>query len=226
KSNGAVASNSSGWILDTQDVEFNKLPDLKGNDLYNQLIKEYERAMTNAINDNNFNQVKPYLIDESPLYKSQKNLINDLHNKQITEELLDLEVRSIEDYNDNGRQSERIKVHEKFNIKSPSGNKMKEFDYYYYAAKSPDEFRIYDISTLDDKRVDNRKKLSPEEVTSKMGEGYNFDGIDYATGFYNISWPNPGKGTGWGGKVDPYNGDIYSYSGKKTGNLLEKDKAK
>ena len=222
KSIGTADTNMSGWRISTQEIEFKKLPDLKDEELYKQLIEEYEQAMTKAINDNLFYEVKPYLVDNSALYKSQKQLISNLHNKHITEELLNVDVNSIEDYNDNGKISKRIKVHEKFNIKSPSGNQIKEFDYFYYAANSPDEFALYDISTLNDNRVDSRKKLTPEEVTAAMGEGYLFSGVDYATGFYNISWPNPGKGTGWGGQVDPYTGDIYSYGGQKTGNISDK----
>lgn len=45
-------------------------------------------------------------------------------------------------------------------------------------------------------------------------EGYQYDGIDPDTGYYLISWANPGIGTGGGWTVNPFNGDVYQMDNK------------
>ncbi|HWR60865.1 MAG TPA: WG repeat-containing protein [Clostridia bacterium] len=52
-----------------------------------ETMKNYEAAMIEAINKNDFSLVEPWLYPESSLYASQKKLVGDLNKKQIKEKL-------------------------------------------------------------------------------------------------------------------------------------------
>ena len=68
---------------------------------------------------------------------------------------------------------------------------------------------------------DEAIRLIAERYGGNIEEGLKFYEQDKDTGYYSISWSNPGKGSGASWDVDPYTGDVYQL-GNKVFNLFEK----
>lgn len=66
-----------------------------------ETIKGYEHSLIDAINNGNFDLVSPYLIPDSSLYNSQKNLVSNLYNKGIQERLNTFSIYKISIDEDN-----------------------------------------------------------------------------------------------------------------------------
>ncbi len=63
------------------------------------VIKSYEYALLEAINENDFSKVEKYLTPGSEFYKMQKKLVADLYRRNIKEKLIDYQIKEIiEDY--------------------------------------------------------------------------------------------------------------------------------
>src|SRR5690606_19329500 len=73
----------------------------------------YCRSLANAVNNNDFKIVEPYLLKGSPLYNTQKNLVKNLNEKGIREELLYYDLLNIEKINDDTYE---VTTYEAFNI--------------------------------------------------------------------------------------------------------------
>lgn len=106
----------------------------------------------------------------------------------------------------------------------------------------PDDSYKEEISTFDSmqkelqsivktiKRVRYSIKVTESEVVKLVGEYFDgpdknnlsYNGKEKETGYYEVSWANPGVGTGANWYIDPSTGDLYDYSHKKIGNLLQK----
>ncbi|WP_433745123.1 TcaA NTF2-like domain-containing protein [Falsibacillus pallidus] len=71
-----------------------QLDDYDEKNVYNTVLK-YESAITDAINQGDFSIVEPYLLPDSTLYSSQIELVENLHNKGITETLNMFNIESI-----------------------------------------------------------------------------------------------------------------------------------
>ena len=98
-------------------------------DLLPEFIMDYENNMVSAINNNDFDFVKPCLLEGSPLYESQKGLVKNLNEKGITEELLYYEILDVGEIVNNSLE---VKVYEKHNVISPDGSeKVTEYVWIY-----------------------------------------------------------------------------------------------
>lgn len=98
-------------------------------DLLPEFIMDYENNMVSAINNKDFDFVKPCLLEGSPLYESQKGLVKNLNEKGITEELLYYEILDVGEIVNNSLE---VKVYEKHNVISPDGSeKVTEYVWIY-----------------------------------------------------------------------------------------------
>ena len=107
------------------------------------LIKGYVANLVHAINNNDFNLVKSYIEEGSPLYEKQQNLIKDLNDKDIKEELLDYKILSMGEVSDNKFE---VKVYENHRIiYSDGSDKITEYEWIYTVAFIDDGLLLYDI---------------------------------------------------------------------------------
>jgi uncharacterized membrane protein YvbJ len=60
------------------------------------LISDYVNGLVDAINYGDFEEVEPYLLPDSELYKSQKDLVVRLSETETTESLIDYEILEVD----------------------------------------------------------------------------------------------------------------------------------
>lgn len=100
------------------------------------LMDDYLYYLIDAINYNNFSSVSPYLKENSNLYESQKKLVANLYEQDITEELEEYEITSWE-YSGNVYT---IKTKEKITIYYADGDsETKDYNWTYTAEYNPDD---------------------------------------------------------------------------------------
>ncbi len=93
----------------------------------------YVRAMVNAINAGDFSRVSSFLLEDSPLWKSQIALIKHLVKKKIKEEVVEAYVLEIHWISDSEVE---LKTKEKIKIRYSSGNADVKTYYWKYKATS------------------------------------------------------------------------------------------
>ncbi|HHW70394.1 MAG TPA: hypothetical protein GX392_03505 [Clostridiales bacterium] len=108
-----------------------------------ELIDSYEHDMVSAINFNDFYLVDMYIQDDSPLYKSQKNLVESLNEKGFSEELLDYEIIDFDTVADDELD---VEVYESHIIIDSDGNQeMVEHIWIYTVIIVDDRLLLYDL---------------------------------------------------------------------------------
>lgn len=108
-----------------------------------ELIDSYEHDMVSAINFNDFYLVDMYIQDDSPLYKSQKNLVESLNEKGFSEELLDYEIIDFDTVADDELD---VEVYESHIIIDSDGNQeMVEHIWIYTVIIVDDKLLLYDL---------------------------------------------------------------------------------
>lgn len=108
-----------------------------------ELIDSYEHDMVSAINFNDFYLVDMYIQDGSPLYKSQKNLVESLNEKGFSEELLDYEIIDFDTVADDELD---VEVYESHIIIDSDGNQeMVEHIWIYTVIIVDDRLLLYDL---------------------------------------------------------------------------------
>lgn len=108
-----------------------------------ELIDSYEHDMVSAINFNDFYLVDMYIQDGSPLYKSQKNLVESLNEKGFSEELLDYEIIDFDTVADDELD---VEVYESHIIIDSDGNQeMVEHIWIYTVIIVDDKLLLYDL---------------------------------------------------------------------------------
>lgn len=109
-------------------------------------IKNYENAIIEAINKNDFKLVEPWLYPDSSLYISQKKLVADLNQKNIKERL---ESYSIEDIKTDNFGVIRVYVTENIAIQYPGKDfEVKQFNWIYSVAYDYDS-QQYKLTYID-----------------------------------------------------------------------------
>lgn len=83
------------------------------------LISGYLENMVNAINQHDFTMVEGYLLPGSSLYSDQKNLVELLNKKGITEKLIKSEVIDIP--RESSGEEYKVKVYEDYEISYGNG---------------------------------------------------------------------------------------------------------
>lgn len=108
-----------------------------------ELIDSYEHDMVSAINFNDFDLVDMYIQDGSPLYKSQKSLVESLNEKGFSEELLDYEIIDFDTVADDELD---VEVYESHIIIDSDGNQeMVEHIWIYTVIIVDDKLLLYDL---------------------------------------------------------------------------------
>lgn len=108
-----------------------------------ELIDSYEHDMVSAINFNDFYLVDMYIQDGSPLYKSQKSLVESLNEKGFSEELLDYEIIDFDTVADDELD---VEVYESHIIIDSDGNQeMVEHIWIYTVIIVDDKLLLYDL---------------------------------------------------------------------------------
>jgi len=79
------------------------------------LISDYLYGLEGAINYGDFEEVEPYLLPDSELYKLQKNLVKNLYEEETNEYLIDYEILETEVLEDE-KATVLITVSETFEI--------------------------------------------------------------------------------------------------------------
>lgn len=114
----------------------------------NELIEKYENAMVDAINNNDFSILEPYLIPNSNLYNMQKKLVERLSKRSIKEKLINVQVEDTKIVGNNYN----VYVYEKFNIDyAGKVSKVKEFYYIYEVKNNNGRLGLSDIFTNEGK---------------------------------------------------------------------------
>lgn len=94
------------------------------------LVSDYENGLINAINNNDFTQVEPYLVINSPLYEAQKKLVTDLYSQGIKEKLISFE--SGKSYLQGKSDTCKVEVIEKIEISQHGKDTVtKDFQWLY-----------------------------------------------------------------------------------------------
>jgi hypothetical protein len=109
-----------------------------------EIIKNYEALIIEAINNNDFSQVENLLIPNSKLYNAQKKLIKDLYAKNIKEKLVEYSIVKIE--NTSKKDEYKVYVIERIGIQyAKKDYKEKEFKWIYTVVQGNEKIGISDI---------------------------------------------------------------------------------
>lgn len=96
-------SDDSTTPDDTEDEPIDANATAKADDyLFEEIYTNYEYALIDAINAGDFSLVEHMLLPGSSLYDEQKSLVESLHERGITEELIDYEILAADFDADNG----------------------------------------------------------------------------------------------------------------------------
>lgn len=102
-----------------------------------ELMEDYQTEMYDAVNNDDFSLVEPYLVEGSELHESQEDLVDHLNDKGTTEELQDYDIKDTNCDEDN--ESCQIDVDETVEIMYESGD-SEETDYSWtYTAEETDD---------------------------------------------------------------------------------------
>ena len=110
-----------------------------------EVTRNYEILVIEAINNNDFSLIENLLIPNSNLYNSQKKLITDLYTKNIKEKLVDFSIENIQETEKDGVF--KIFVNESIGIKY-SGKvnfETKEYKWIYTLVKNKDSIGLSNI---------------------------------------------------------------------------------
>ncbi|HKL98327.1 MAG TPA: WG repeat-containing protein, partial [Mobilitalea sp.] len=116
--------------------------------LMDSVIKLYEKSMVSAININYFDYVEPHLLKESSLYKSQKELVKSLSDRDIREEYISSKVEKVE--YDRPNNQYLVYTEEIISIDYPDQGKVIKTFYYIYTVVASDigyRLQLSDIKT-------------------------------------------------------------------------------
>lgn len=116
-----------------------------------ELIKNYEQNMIDAINNSKFSIVEPYIAKGSNLYNSQKHLVDNLYSQGIKEKLVDYSIISVKPEPDASKC--KVYVKEKIAIQYPEKDyEAKDFSWAYTVLISQDKtYQLSDIEKWDGK---------------------------------------------------------------------------
>ncbi|WP_273124200.1 zinc ribbon domain-containing protein [Bacillus weihaiensis] len=108
-----------------------------------EITESYLNGLVSAINNKDFDEVAPYMLEGSELYKSQKKLVENLGGKDVKEQIVSADIT---DYWSEGGDatittSETIKI-----IYSDGTSETKEYNWVYSGTESGNGFVLTDIA--------------------------------------------------------------------------------
>ncbi|MCX7922080.1 MAG: WG repeat-containing protein [Clostridia bacterium] len=112
-----------------------------------EAMNAYETYMPEAINQNNFALVEPYLLKDSSLYKSQTSLVSSLYKQGIKEELVEFSIKDIKQVP--GKEEWKVYVNEVIAIKYPEKDYQKKSFKWIYTVVYSLESKKYQLSGIE-----------------------------------------------------------------------------
>lgn len=123
-----------------------KLEAAKADNFYiEEVVRNYEILLIEAINNNDFSLIKNVLIPNSNLYNLQKELVADLYNKNIKERLVKFDIINIQNMENSGVY--KVYVSDNIAIKYPDKQdfETKEYNWIYTVIKNKNSVGLSDI---------------------------------------------------------------------------------
>lgn len=118
---------------------------VKADEFYiEEIVRNYETLLVEAINTNDFSLIENLLIPGSNLYNAQKKLVSDLYKKNIKEKLIDVDIVEITA----GEKEDiyRVFVTETIAIKYPGNDFVeRKFNWIYTVIYEGDKLGLSDI---------------------------------------------------------------------------------
>lgn len=105
-------------------------------------MEDYTAASVDAINYNDFYYVEYYIAPDSPRWDEAKDYIDYLDSKGITEDLLDMEVESIEETDD---ETWEVTVKESFTIHKSDSSSDKTYRTKVIVKEIEEEYVVYEL---------------------------------------------------------------------------------
>lgn len=176
--NNPINSSDNKTVSSQQtDKNQNKLQPFKENEdeltQVTELLNSYEVNLIEAINKNNFSLVEPYLLPDSPLYVSQKKLVNDLYSQGIKEEYISHDFGYIYFKSQDIYTAEVI---ETIKIRHPNNSiETKEFQWIYTANSINNTMKLSKI----EKWIEFNKDIEIRKSAAKA-DGYYIDEFIYS----------------------------------------------
>ncbi|GGH11076.1 TcaA NTF2-like domain-containing protein [Paenibacillus segetis] len=94
------------------------------------LLRAYEEAIADAINNNDFSKVEKYLIKDSKIYQEQKLYISNQHAEGVTYSLISYDIENIEEDSSNSDEY-KLYVKETIGLNESNENKNTETTEYW-----------------------------------------------------------------------------------------------
>jgi hypothetical protein len=183
----SAISNSAGSSLQNKKIEkvveeiqkdlVKGTPDIRASDNgyfksnidnIEETIKNYTRLWAEAVNENKFSIVEPYLIPGSELYKSQKKLLEFLYRHQIKEEFI---ASRITECLPDGKGIYKVGVYEEYAIFYENGKKEYKGYNWIYTVKSYPFWGLSDIeSTTKNELIEKTGTQSSKRDTSTINQ--------------------------------------------------------
>jgi hypothetical protein len=107
-----------------------------------QAVVDYGYALVDAINNNDFSIVEPYLLPDSNLYSSQVNLVDRLFRQNITESIYEINVISV---NKIGENRYEVETFEDIGITSEGEETNKKYQWVYTVENVNGQYLLSDI---------------------------------------------------------------------------------
>lgn len=139
--------DTGGELWKAFDKNTNNKTTNQDNSQIESTINNYEIKMVDAINNNNFSLVEPYLLKGSNLYKSQALLVESLNKQEIKEKLVDFSAQSVKWDADSKRC--KANVIEKIDIKYQNKDYQPKQFFYTYTLVYSAENNYYLLSDIE-----------------------------------------------------------------------------
>jgi len=88
----SMSDSAINKAADGSPIVFTEREPDRTNEQIKDLIRNYQKKLVKAINDNAFAEVEPYLYPGSPLYESQKQLVANLSSRNIKERIVSSDI--------------------------------------------------------------------------------------------------------------------------------------
>ncbi|MEH7336849.1 hypothetical protein V7161_30020 [Neobacillus drentensis] len=112
------------------------------NSAIEEAVKNYENALPEAVNQGDFTIVESFLLSDSPLYHAQIDLVNNLYSKNITENLYNFEIVSM---NQETEDIYSVETNEEYGIVKNGKEERKTYKWIYTIQNVDGQWLLSDI---------------------------------------------------------------------------------
>jgi hypothetical protein len=172
--NSSISDKSTSENTSAESIP-SQLGGVKADDFnISDVVANYERLLIYAINNNEFSALEAVLIPNSKLYNSQKKLVQDLHDKNIEEKLIEFNIEEIQKIENEGIY--KVFVNEKIGIKYSDKQvfETKEFNWIYTVEESNEKLGLSDIEKWNKNTNKELGKMDNNEKKNTMTDPFLF----------------------------------------------------